>query len=214
MSRLADDGTRLELLARALQVGLVGLLGYGVLVRNGSLIVNGILGLALTFVPDLLARRYGHEVSPTLTLWIAVAAVFHTVGYAGLYGIQSGLLSWYDQIAHAISASFVAGVGYALVEALDRRSTRIQFPSEFRFAFTLLFILAFGVAWEIVEFGVGGLASHLGATSVLVQYGMDDVVFDLVFNTIAAGLVALWGTGYFDDVAAIFSRTVASTDDR
>lgn len=205
VSTVSGDST-LDLLVRGLQGVLVGLIGYGVVVGNGSLVVNGLLALVLTFVPTVLEWRYDHEVDPRLDVWIAVAAVIHAAGFLGLYDVQSGLLSWYDQVAHAISASFVAGVGYALIVALDRSSAKIRFPDEFRFVFTLFFILAFGVAWEIFEFAVGGLTSALGDTSILIQYGKEDIVFDLVFNAIAGALVALWGTGYFEDFTAIFSH--------
>ena len=140
---------------------------------------------------------------------IAVAALVHAAGFLGLYQVQSGVLSLYDQVAHAISASFVAGVAYALLVALDRRSTRIRFPDEFRWVLTLTFVLAFGVAWEILEFAVGGLAATVVGAEVLVQYGTDDIVYDLVFNTLAGALVVLWGTKYFADVATVLSRRLS-----
>lgn len=195
-------------LARGLQLALVGLAGYGALAGNGALLVNAVLAVPLAFVPELLAWRYDHPVDVRLVVWIAAAAVVHTAGFLGPYGTQNGLWSWYDQAAHALSASFVAGVGYAVVVALDRRSPRVRFPGAFRFVFTLCFILAFGVAWEIVEFGVGGLTGVIGGQGALVQYGTDDIVYDLAFNTLAAAAVALWGTRAFRDVVAIVSRGI------
>ncbi|WP_231188238.1 hypothetical protein [Haladaptatus sp. DYF46] len=194
------------LITRGLQIVLVALIGYGVLRGTASLAVNGMLALTLTLVPTVLGWRFDYEVDPRLVIWITVAALFHVVGFIGLYNIQSGLLSWYDQVAHAISASFVAGAGYAVIVALDHSSARVHFPEEFRFIFTLCFILAFGVAWEIAEFTVGGLASMLGSKAVLTQYGTDDIVSDLVFNTIAAIFIAIWGTTYFRSITAIVSR--------
>jgi hypothetical protein len=209
-----DDETdgAIALATRGLQAALAVLIAYGGITGEFDLLINGIPALGLTFFPALLARRYDHETDPHVALWITVAALLHVVGFLGPYSVQSGPLSFYDQVAHAISASFVAGVGYALIEALDRTSTRIRFPDGFRFLFTLLFILAFGVAWEILEFGAGTGASMLGAKEVLVQYGIDDIVNDLVFNTLAAGVVALWGTGYFDGIASLFSRRVLGSE--
>lgn len=198
----------LELVARGMQLGLAALVGYGALVGNNGLLVNGVLALVVTFVPPVLEWRYDHEVDPRLDVWIAFAALVHGIGFLGLYDVQSGPLSWFDQVAHAISASFVAGVGYALIVALDRSSSRVRFPDEFRFVFTVLFVAAFGVGWEILEFAVSGLASAIGGRSVLIQYGKDDIVFDIVFNTIAGVLVGLWGTRYFSDLTAIFARRV------
>jgi hypothetical protein len=58
--------------------------------------------------------------------------------------------------------------------------------------FILLFVLAFGVFWEVIEFAVGGLGTVLGAT-VLTQYGIEDTMLDLVFDLIGAVVVATWG---------------------
>lgn len=196
----------LGLVTRGLQAALVVLIGYGAVAGVGGLVVNGLLALPVVFFPALLAWRYDHEVDTRLTLWITLAAVVHVAGFLGPYEARSGLWTWYDQTAHALSASFVAGVGYAVIVALDRHSTRLRLPSGFRFVLTLCVILAFGVAWEIVEFAAGGLASTLGGQSALVQYGIDDTVLDLTFNTLAGALVAVWGTRYFRDLTAIFSR--------
>jgi hypothetical protein len=202
----------LAALRRLLQAGLVGLVAYGILVGNGGLSANAILALGVTAVPDLLRWRWDFDMDERLALWIAIAAAFHSAGSLGAYGAQRGILTWYDQIAHVISASFVAGVGYAVVDALDRSSDTVSFPREFRFVFTLAFILAFGVAWEIAEFGSGALTSSLTGTEILVQYGVSDVVSDLTFNTLAAAVVVLWGTDYFRGVSATLSRRVF--DDR
>jgi hypothetical protein len=98
-------------------------------------------------------------------------------------------------------------MGYAVILALDRNSNQVRFPEKFRFVFTICFILAFGVAWEIVEFGLSGLTTLLGGgNSALVQYGKDDIVFDLIFNTLSAIFVGLWGTSYFNDITSILTR--------
>jgi len=198
----------LEGAARMLQVALAVLVGYGAAVGNPGLLVNGVLAFVVTFVPTVLEWRYDHHVDPRLDLWIAIAALLHGVGFLGLYDVQSGPLSWYDQVAHAISASFVAGVAYTVLVAFDVRSSRVNFPEEFRFAFTVLFVAGFGVAWEILEFAVTGVTSALGSRGILIQYGKDDIVFDIVFNTLAGVAVALWGTRYFADITDIVARRV------
>ncbi|WP_415382222.1 hypothetical protein [Halosimplex sp. TS25] len=193
---------------RVLQLAIVVMTVYGVVVGRVGVAVNGVLSLGVTLVPALLAWRFDHRVDPRLALWIAVAAAIHVGGFLGPYDQQTGVLSFYDQVAHAVSGAFVAGVGYAVVEAVDESSDRAQFPEEFRFVFTLAMVMAFGVLWEIGEFTAGAVGAALTGTEVLVQYGVTDIVSDLTFNTIAAAAVALWGTGYFDGMAAAISRGV------
>lgn len=189
--------------------GLRTLLGAmivtGAVLGQAGPLVNSALALGVTMLPLAIHRRYGHRLDPRLTLWIAVAATVHAVGAFGPYDIHSGPWQWYDTVAHVISAAFIAGVGYAIVAALDRGSSRFQFPPEFRFVVILVFILAVGVAWEIVEFAVGGLATAITGEEVLIQYGIDDTVFDLAFNAVAAAIVAIWGTEYFRGVATFLT---------
>lgn len=194
--------------AVGLPLVLIGLSTYGIVTGNTSLVVNGAIAVPLVFLPRVLAWRYGLDDHRLLTVWIALAAVVHLVGFLGPYRIQTGPLAWYDQAAHAITASFIAGVGYALVVGIDRGTGDNRFPGSFRFVFTICLVMAFGVAWEIVEFTAAGLASRGGGNAALVQYGMDDIVADLTFNTLAAAVVAVWGTGYFDGISAVATRRV------
>ncbi|MFC6809867.1 hypothetical protein ACFQGT_00765 [Natrialbaceae archaeon GCM10025810] len=184
---------------RLLQGALVLLAGYAVLTANAGLAVNAAIPLALTFTPALVRREFGHEIGGGLALWITTAAFLHGAGAIGPYT----WFGWYDQLAHTVSASLVAGVGYAVVDAIDRSSAAVEFPSEFRFVFIVVFVLAFGVAWEILEFASGGLSILIGGEPILAQFGADDIALDLLFNAVGAVLVALWGTGYFDGVASV-----------
>jgi hypothetical protein len=51
-----------------------------------------------------------------------------------------------------------------------------------------------GVAWEVLEFAARGLAETLGVDAVLVRYGLEDTVTDLVFDAVGALLVAAFAT--------------------
>ncbi|WP_312910294.1 hypothetical protein [Natronosalvus caseinilyticus] len=194
---------------RLLQGGLALLVGYAVVTVDPALFVNAALPLALTFAPALVRRTSGHEMGAGLALWIAAAAFLHTVGAIGLYTA----FGWFDQFTHTLSATLVAGLGYAVVDALERTESDVDFPTEFRFVFLVIFVLAFGVAWEILEFAAGGLASLVGGDAVLTQYGTDDIALDLLFNAVGAVLVGLWGTGYFDGLARVFTNRFDDSSD-
>jgi hypothetical protein len=62
------------------------------------------------------------------------------------------------------------------------------------FVFILTFTLALGVFWEVLEFFIRLSAEFLGIEAILVQYGLADTITDLVFDTVGAVLVALFGT--------------------
>jgi len=204
MTELLDD-RRERLLVRLLQVGLAGIVVYGLYRGEVGVAVNGLVSLGVTFLPALLRRDAGISLDTGHVLWISIAVFVHAVGILGPY--QN--LPWYDSVAHALSASIVAGAGYATVKAIDRNSERTNLPPELQFAFILIFVMAFGVLWEIVEFGAELLAGLVGA-KVLVQYGLDDIVLDLVFNQVGAVVVAGWDAARPKDAAAEVTK---ATDD-
>lgn len=53
----------------------------------------------------------------------------------------------------------------------------------------------------------------LGIGSPVRVFGIDDIVTDMVFNTLGALLVAIWGTGYFADFVPFLRRRISSSDD-
>jgi hypothetical protein len=110
-------------------------------------------------------------------------------------------------MTHALSASVVAGVGYTVVRALDIHTVEIRLPPQFTFVFVILFVLAFGVVWEVIEFGVTELSLLTGGSPVLTQYGLADTMLDLCFNTLGGVIVATWGTAHLTDVVgAVVAR--------
>jgi hypothetical protein len=78
--------------------------------------------------------------------------------------------------------------------------------------FILLFVLAFGVFWEVVEFGLTVAADRLGTGSLLVQYGLEDTMLDLLFDTLGGLVVAAWGTAHLTDVVGALSERLGAEE--
>lgn len=180
-----------------MQVLLVGLVGYGLLFGHPKSIINGSIALAISGGPAILERNYRIPLDPWLGTWITGAVFLHTLGSAGLY-VQ---LPWWDHLTHATSASVVAGVGYTTVRALDLHSDAIHIPHRFFAIYLLIFVLAFGVIWELFEFGLDLIAEETQIVMPLAQHGLDDTVKDLIFNSIGALLVASFGQAHLTGVA-------------
>jgi len=194
-----SDGSRYHRIAvRAMQAVLAAIAAVALVRGNVTLFVNSGGPLAITFLPALLRREYGYAMDTGLALWITLAATLHAVGAFELY--ES--VGWYDSLTHTVSATLVAGMGYAVARGVERHSRAVGFNPEFRVTFLVLFVLAVGVGWEILEFASGGLASTVGGEAVLAQYGTSDIVNDLVFNTLGAVVVAAWSTAHFEGIAA------------
>ena len=195
-------------LTRAAQLLMGCMLVYGLVTLNLGIAGNAGIALAVSFVPALLRREYGYSMDPALMMWIAVALALHVIGSLGFYE----WFTWYDNLTHAFSATFVAGVGYALFRTFERHSEEVDIPPNLRSVFVVIFVLAFGVFWEVFEFAVVEVSAALGVESPVTVYGIEDIVTDFIFNTVGALIVALWGTGYFDGVVDFLSTRIRSTE--
>lgn len=188
---------RQRFLVRGLQLVLVGVLAVGVYRLDVGIVVNTSVALALMELPALLERDFRLPIDTGLTLWIVVPVFLHAVGTIGLYE-SIGL---WDQLTHTLSSSLVAAAGYTTVRALDVHADSVYLPKKFMVLFILLFTLAFGVVWELLEFGLGGLATMTGTTSVLSQYSLENTMLDLVFDTVGGIVVAVWGATHLSNVS-------------
>ncbi|MBZ6496665.1 hypothetical protein [Natrinema longum] len=196
-----------------MELGLIGMLFVGIDRGNGGIVINTGVALIVTQLPPILERDYEIPMDPRLTLWITTAVFLHAFGTVGLPGATATLYSqvwWWDHMTHALSASLVAAVGYATVRALHEHAAGIYFPGRFVAVFILLFVLAFGVLWEILEFVIALSAEALGVRAVLTQYGLEDTMLDFVFNSIGAIIVALWGGAYLTDVTGAIRKRLES----
>jgi hypothetical protein len=113
-------------------------------------------------------------------------------------------------VTHALSSSLVAGVAYATFRAVHRSVDGVVLPSRFLFAYLLVFVMAFGVVWELLEFYVAVVGQLLGGSSILTQYGLDDTVLDLVYDTVGGLLVGLFGTAHLAGVSEQLSDRLSA----
>jgi hypothetical protein len=192
-----------------MQVILVGLVFIGLDRGDVGIIVNGLVALAVTYLPAVLERDYHIPMDAALTLWITTAVFLHALGTVGLPGSEFSFYQsvwWWDHLTHTLSSSVVAAAGYATVRAIDEHAEEVYLPWQFTFVFILLFVVAFGVLWEVLEFAIGGIGALVGGDAILTQYGLGDTLLDLVFNTIGGFVVAVWGAAYLGDVIGALTR--------
>ena len=195
-------------LTRGMQVALAGIIAYGIAFGEPKAITNGTLALLITFAPAVFERNYEIPLDPWLGLWITLAVFLHTMGSAGLYAA----IGWWDHLTHAMSASVVAGIGYTFARAVDLHNDEIHLPSRFAFVFILIVVMAFGVIWELFEFGLDVLADETGIAMPLAQHGLDDTVRDMMFNTLGAVAVATFGQVHLSGVAESITEELLGRD--
>lgn len=186
-------------LVRGLQLALVAIAGYGLVTLDVSIAVSALVSLGITAVPALLRREYDYAMNSGLVLWITVAVFLHTIGTLGVYEQYQ----WYDEITHTVSAALIAALGYAAFRALELHSDDVEVPDEFRAIFIVVFVLAFAIAWEVLEFAMGDL---------IPVYGIDDIVTDMIANTVGALIVAVLGAGPVGGLVGFFRDRLLSED--
>jgi len=199
---LGISGSKQKFATRVMQAGLFILLIVALYIRDLPTALNAIAGIAITFVPSFITRKYNIPLDPGLTLWITLAIFMDALGTFAFY---ENVARW-DNITHALSASVIAAAGYALIRAIDIYTDEIYIPSKMLFLFILLFVLATGVIWEIMEFLTDELAAELGYKAVLVQHGINDTMIDMSFNLLGAILAATWGAAYLSDISYRLAR--------
>jgi len=203
-----DRGTQRRL-TRLMELSLIGMLFIGIERGSTGIIVNTGVGLLVTQLPAVLKRDYDFPLDAGLTLWITGAVWLHALGTVGFPGAGRSFYQsvwWWDHLTHALSSSVVAAAGYTTVRSLDQHSDGIHIPPRFMFVFILLFVIAFGVFWEVLEFAISEAAAMLGTGTVLTQYGLDDTMLDLVFDTFGAVIVAVWGTAHLTNVVGVVTE--------
>jgi hypothetical protein len=205
-------------LVRVLQGVMLLILLIGIWQFNMGIIMNAAVGLGVTFLPAYFERSFRFTLGIGITLWITAAMFLHALGTVPLPFLDFlspyGATWWWDHMTHALSSSLVAGVAYAIVRALDEHTEFIHMPPAFLFVFMLMFVLAFGVVWELIEFYISVVSSLLGAASVLTQYGLEDTVLDLFYNSIGGVLVAIFGAAHLSGVAGQLSDRLDERSDR
>ena len=195
-------------LTRGMQLALCGLVAYGAIAGEPKAIVNGGITLLITFIPAVLERNYDLPLDPWLGLWITTAVFLHTLGSAGLY---TRVFFW-DNITHAMSASLIAAAGYTAARAVDIHSDEIYVPRRFVFVYIFVIVLSFGVVWELFEFGLDVAADATGLEMPLAQHGLDDTVRDVMFNSLGALVVAVFGQAHLTGIAQLVQQRLLAPE--
>ncbi|APW96351.1 hypothetical protein CHINAEXTREME_00605 [Halobiforma lacisalsi AJ5] len=194
--RLPVSGRVTRLAILTLRLGIAAMLAYGLVAFDTGAITNAAAMLAVSFLPTLLRRRYGLPFDGGLVLWITVVVFLHAVGSVYVYERSF----WWHNLTHPLSATLVAGTGYVVIRTLDEHRDEVHLPLELVPGVVAVFVLSFGVFWDIGEFALDAVAAGTGLEMPLSQYGLHDTITDLLFNTLGGVVVALWGLPYLTDL--------------
>jgi len=168
-------------------------LQLSILVIGVALVVRGettwlaacIASFLVTLLPAMLKRSARVVLPVWMVLWIVISLFLHTAGGAlNFYDIVPG----WDHLTHAASASLIAALGFVVAITADLYVKSIFFPRPFVSFFVLMFGMAMGVLWEIMEFTQDQIMH------TRLQYGPtpNDTLLDLLFDGLASFIVAVF----------------------
>ena len=177
----------LKLASRAMRAGMLGLALIGLLTWDMTYVPAAAAAIFISVLPSILKRDLRLVLPVELNFWIVFALFIHIVGsFSRWYDTVPG----WDHVTHATSASLIAALGFVVVVAIDKYADSIYLPRAFLAIFILMFTVAIGVIWELMEFMIDEL------TGSFLQYSLDDSMRDLMFDTMGGAMVALAGTYY------------------
>ena len=180
-------GAKLKLASRSMQAGMLGIALAGVLTANYTWLPAAVLSLFVTIIPSIFRRDLGIVLPFELNFWIVLALFLHVIG--GFSGFYDNVPYW-DHITHAMSASLIAALGFVVVVTVDKYVETIHLPRPFLALFIMMFTMAIGVLWEIMEF------VNDQTFSSRLQYDLDDTMVDMVFDAFGGFIVGIAGYHY------------------
>jgi hypothetical protein len=179
--------------AALLQAGILATLVEAGRQRNVAAAVNALVALVVALLPWALGRVTALDIGPVLPLWLGVAGLLHAVGMLGPYDT----VPWWDHVTHFVSASLVAALVHAGV-VVNYGGT---VPDGGIATATILFTVAAGLFWELVELVARELGEQFDIEPVLVHYGWRDTILDLGFDLVGAVVVVVVDLRVFLPVA-------------
>jgi len=183
---------RLKLASRAMQAGMLGVALAGLVTSNFMWMPAAMISLFISAIPAILRRDLGLVLPVELNFWIVLALFLHVIG--GFSGFYDNVPGW-DHLTHAMSSSLVAALGFVFVVSVDKYVESISLPRSFLAFFIIMFTMAIGVIWELMEFANDQL------TGSRLQYDLDDTMVDMMFDSLAGFIVGIAGAHYLTHTA-------------
>jgi hypothetical protein len=152
--------------------------------------VSALAGFLIAVTPFLFTRYTKIKFPWFVYFLICLAVLIHISGY--IQGRYLNIPNW-DTLAHTVSGSIVALLGFVLILFLDK-IRKYNLDPAFIAGFALMFGMAGEYLWEIYEFLVDTFLG--GSLAGKMQADNTDTMMDMIFVFIPSLIVAL-GAYYY-----------------
>jgi hypothetical protein len=148
-------------------------------------VVSAVVGFLIGMVPYLITRFTRIKFPWFVYFLISLALLIHISGY--IQGRYLNIPNW-DTIAHTVSGSIVALLGFVAILFIDK-NRKYNLDAAFIAGFTVMFGLVGEYLWEIYEFLVDTFVG--GSLAGKMQADNTDTMVDMIFVLIPSVIVAL-----------------------
>jgi hypothetical protein len=166
---------------------LMGLLPYEIYVGDYLFAMATLLAIVLSFVPSMVERNYQIHLPFELDFLITLALFLHTfLGEVLMFYERVWL---WDKALHLYGTGVTSMLAFMIVYTLHYTG-KLRLTIPFIGFFTVIFALAVGSLWEMAEFSVDYIFVKT------TQKGLDDTMWDLIYDLIGGLMIAVLGMVY------------------
>ena len=164
---------------------------YAFILGEFQAMFTAIMMFILTLVPYVVSKRMNINLPWFVFFLIALALWIHTAGY--IQGYYTIFYPYYDKVAHLVSGTTVALLGFLGVIFLNKY-WKMTLTTPFIIGFTIIFSVALGAFWEMYEFFIDSVFG--GSLAGPMQNSLDDTMWDMIFVLGGSIIVAILGNLY------------------
>lgn len=129
---------------------------YSIVRQNHENAMTCLLTLVLLMIPSFISRRLNIRLPNALEI-IVISFVFCANILGEIAAFYERIAVW-DTILHTLNGFVCAGVGFGLIDILNRTDKfRVNLSPLFVCLFSFCFSMTVGTVWEFIEFGIDSL---------------------------------------------------------
>lgn len=111
-----------------------------------------LLSLILFIIPFFIQRKF--KITLPNTLETIIFIFIFSAEILGEINNFYGIIPYWDTMLHTINGFLAAGVGFSLVDLLNKNSKKINLSPLYLAVVSFCFSMTIGVVWEFFEFGM------------------------------------------------------------
>lgn len=191
-------------LARRAHLGVLGILQVVMTVELVWLVANGrwmhaflvIAVMAAILTPAIFRSRLPVDVPSEIQI-LAVLFIFASLFLGEVHDYYERIW-WWDLALHGTAGLLLGLLGFMIVYILNENAhVDFHMRPSFVALFAFFFAVAIGALWEIFEFGMDQIFGlNMQKPMLGDPSGLTDTMWDLIVDTLGAGIMSLAGWRY------------------